>query len=633
MDYGIIYDIPSLKAVRSRSLIAINLTCEFDCVNSDECIPNAMICDGISQCGDGSDENNCGQWGDWSDWSSCQPLTQYLDENLDCISYEIDTWRERRRECIDPVFPCDGDDYERIQCDEPFICSDVCTFNGIDYEAVSYIIGDNCDGMFCYPNQIITFEACDGTTCPTGSPLTTVPGGTVFCDVASVDPEVLPFLENTVVEQCPIGYSCTYPFDSNAGICCPGEGEVDIPCCASPEYGTCYGQEDKWYYDCKERICRQFTYSGCGGNENRFDSKKECIKHCTDDSCCLDPDPGPCKGSFPMWYFDPRDNTCKQFTYGGCDGNKNKYNTSGECERACQEFNKDIICEADRIIATISVDWLHKLLPHQNSEPGGYYLNDANCVGRGRYVGGQYYYEFTTDLDGCGTTSYEKTDDNRIVYTNVIHTEKGTEIFELECCYETEYTIVPIHIITNPCCVLVTLRGFGTFNITATLYTNDSFTTLFNENDFPLMICDGVFICFGIRVELHDPTLVLFAEECYASESEDPHAIGPHYEMISNGCRDNNTMIPYVTNDDLTLHFCWDAYDVVNRDDVEDGEEINLYIHCKVHVCKKNEAGTRCQQGCQERKRREISDLSDDGDSTSTFITHGPLKKSNNCQG
>ncbi|XP_077979849.1 uncharacterized protein LOC144435157 [Glandiceps talaboti] len=424
--------------------------------------------------------------------------------------------------------------------------------------------------------------------------------------------------------------------DYKVRFCC--EDEPADPCCLPFERGDCTSadlEEEKWYYDCMEGICRQFTYSGCGGNENRFDSKKECIKHCAADSCCLDADPGPCLAYFPMWYFDPRDNTCKEFIYGGCHGNDNRYETKQECESACRAFNQNITCEADRMIATISVEWLHQLLPnHENDQPGDYHLNEYDCVGKGRYIGQKDYYEFITDLEGCGTTSYEKPGDNRITYTNIIRTGRGTEIFELECCYETEYTIAPIHIITNPCCVLVTLQGFGTFNITATLYTDGTFITLFNENDFPLMICDGVFICFGIRVELHDPSLELFAEECYASESEDPQGMGPHYEMITNGCPNNdNTLIPYGTNDDLTLHFCWDAYDVVNRDDVEDGEEINLYIHCKVHVCKKNEAGTRCAQGCQKRKRREISDLSDDGDSTSTFITHGPLQKSNNCQG
>ena len=83
--------------------------------------------------------------------------------------------------------------------------------------------------------------------------------------------------------------------------------------------------------------------------------------------------------------------------------------------------------------------------------------------------------------------------------------------------------------------VSVTVRGFGTFNITASLYKSDLFVTLFDENEFPLMICDGILIYLGIQVALNDPTLELFTENCYASESDDPYADVVHYNMIVNG--------------------------------------------------------------------------------------------------
>ncbi|XP_077981679.1 uncharacterized protein LOC144436700 [Glandiceps talaboti] len=426
------------------------------------------------------------------------------------------------------------------------------------------------------------------------------------------------------------------------GTCIPDSVEDD-PCCLPADRGDCTPDrpEQKWYYDCDQGICLPFKYSGCGGNENRFDSCKKCLKHCAADSCCFEPDPGTignCQESKLMWYFDPRDDRCKEFYYLGCGGNENKYDTEERCIVSCRSFNKNISCEADAMTATISVEWLQELLPETPNDPQWYSLNwdEPGCKGYWRFIGGKEYYEFTTGLEGCGTTSFEKPEEDRIVYTNIIHTHRGTEVFELECCYETEYTIAPIHIITNPCCVLVTLRGFGTFNITASLYTNSTFTILFNEKDFPLMICDGVLICFGIRVELHDSSLELAAEECYASESDDPQAPVTQYPIITNGCPNPDTL-NFETNDLLTLHFCWDAYDAVNRDDVEDGEEINLYIHCKVHVCKIDEAGTRCDEldevNCN-KKRRAIADMSvDSGATATTFITHGPLQKSKNCQG
>jgi len=36
----------------------------------------------------------------------------------------------------------------------------------------------------------------------------------------------------------------------------------------------------KWYFDRNQKICRPFYYSGCGGNENKFDSWDECEEKC-----------------------------------------------------------------------------------------------------------------------------------------------------------------------------------------------------------------------------------------------------------------------------------------------------------------------------------------------------------------
>ncbi|XP_037017691.2 kunitz-type protease inhibitor 1 isoform X1 [Artibeus jamaicensis] len=55
----------------------------------------------------------------------------------------------------------------------------------------------------------------------------------------------------------------------------------------------------------------------------------------TEDYCLVTKKVGRCRGSFPRWYYDPKEQICKSFVYGGCSGNKNNYLWEEECKLAC----------------------------------------------------------------------------------------------------------------------------------------------------------------------------------------------------------------------------------------------------------------------------------------------------------
>lgn len=51
--------------------------------------------------------------------------------------------------------------------------------------------------------------------------------------------------------------------------------------------------------------------------------------------CALAPVVGPCKGTFPRWYYDRDAGECKHFLYGGCQGNHNNFLQESDCVTEC----------------------------------------------------------------------------------------------------------------------------------------------------------------------------------------------------------------------------------------------------------------------------------------------------------
>ena len=50
---------------------------------------------------------------------------------------------------------------------------------------------------------------------------------------------------------------------------------------ADPGLRSCNAKLTKWYYDTQSFQCRPFEYTGCRGNNNRFDTEEICRCHCT----------------------------------------------------------------------------------------------------------------------------------------------------------------------------------------------------------------------------------------------------------------------------------------------------------------------------------------------------------------
>ncbi|XP_025032998.1 BPTI/Kunitz domain-containing protein-like [Python bivittatus] len=118
--------------------------------------------------------------------------------------------------------------------------------------------------------------------------------------------------------------------------------ELEQGLCSLPkDPGSCASRLDIFYYDATTATCEAFKYSGCKGNANRFYTKAECLQVCRRlDVCQLLVDPGPCSAHHPRFYYNPQNKTCEKFTYGGCGGNGNRFETQMECIWKCRNPGK-----------------------------------------------------------------------------------------------------------------------------------------------------------------------------------------------------------------------------------------------------------------------------------------------------
>ncbi|TGZ55941.1 hypothetical protein CRM22_010265 [Opisthorchis felineus] len=51
--------------------------------------------------------------------------------------------------------------------------------------------------------------------------------------------------------------------------------------------------------------------------------------------CFEDPNPGICNAYIPSYFYNASVEDCQSFIYGGCYGNRNRFETVDECLEAC----------------------------------------------------------------------------------------------------------------------------------------------------------------------------------------------------------------------------------------------------------------------------------------------------------
>ncbi|TTC73819.1 Kunitz-type protease inhibitor 1 [Bagarius yarrelli] len=83
--------------------------------------------------------------------------------------------------------------------------------------------------------------------------------------------------------------------------------------------------------------CDQVSQCSDGSDEG------QCANSIAASHCTQPPVTGPCRNSHTMWYYNPYEQICSRFNYGGCQGNDNQFDTMEKCLTFCNKITeKDV---------------------------------------------------------------------------------------------------------------------------------------------------------------------------------------------------------------------------------------------------------------------------------------------------
>lgn len=108
----------------------------------------------------------------------------------------------------------------------------------------------------------------------------------------------------------------------------PAQGVCDRACSND---GQCSGLGDGFV--CKAGVCREPDGPTPGDPTPTPEDPES--------TCALPLETGECRASMPRFGFDPVLGTCRPFTYGGCGGNANNFESFAECVTTCTTFPQE----------------------------------------------------------------------------------------------------------------------------------------------------------------------------------------------------------------------------------------------------------------------------------------------------
>lgn len=280
------------------------------------------------------------------------------------------------------------------------------------------------------------------------------------------------------------------------------------------------------------------------------------------------------------------------------------------------EAKIDIVCRPDYIEVTLKFADYPGIVVNDSV----LHLEDMNCVAG--YKDDEMV-KFTFGLEECKTM--QEDDGKRIYYNNMVYLKAGLppndtkiirdhyEVIPFKCGYDKKTVLSKVSYNPQSTIILSNAEGIGNFTYFMDMYEDGSNSVAVTK--FPKEVGLGQKMYFGFRVESGDNELVVFPDLCKATASSSYDST-PEHLIIEKACsRDNTLEYDYGAKAEHFFNVAAFRFKE-NYDDV--------FIHCKLTVCRKADDQSRCAKGCQPSKRRRRSSTEEEDFSADLYV--GPMK-------
>ncbi|PFX28974.1 ZP domain-containing protein-like [Stylophora pistillata] len=278
------------------------------------------------------------------------------------------------------------------------------------------------------------------------------------------------------------------------------------------------------------------------------------------------------------------------------------------------EAKIDVVCRPDFIEVSLKISDFPGIVFNDSS----LHLEDRNCVPGYK---DDLKVTFKFGLEDCDTRHVN--DREKIYYKNKIYLKAGeaaedeaitrehTEIIPFHCGYNKKAILSKVSYNPRVVQILTDTEGVGNFTYYMDMYEDENNNVTVTQ--FPKEVGLGQKMYYGFRVESEDTDLVVFPDVCKATASPNFDST-PDHVIIDKACSKDNT---------LQYNYGQSSEHFFNIAAFRFAESFNdIYVHCKLTICRKDDGESRCAKGCQPTRRRTRS-TEEDFDA-SLYI--GPLK-------